>query len=76
MLLLLVPVQNQLGGLQVDTGVHGQPFDEGGEGLLLLLVAELDLLDEFVQPQPDGGIGYGVQLGDLLERAGFENKIL
>ena len=73
--LLLVFVDDLLGGLHINAGVHRQPLDKGGEGLLLLLVGQLDLLDELVQPQTDRGVRDLVEPGDLLQRAGLERKI-
>jgi len=71
----LVFVDDQFGGLHINAGVHRQSLDKGGEGFLLLLVGQLNLLDELVQPQADRGIRDLVESGDVLQGAGFEHKI-
>ena len=40
-----------------------------------MLVGQLDLLDELVQPQTDRGVRDLVEPGDLLQRAGLEREI-
>ena len=73
--LLLVLVDDEFCRFQVDAGIHRQPLDEGGKGLLLFLVCQFYLLDELVQPQPHRGVRHLIKARYLFQRAGLEHKV-
>src|SRR5699024_5809864 len=75
LLFLFVLINDELCGFKINPGIYSQPFDKGGKRFLLFLVGKLYFLDQFVQPQPNGWVGYFVQLGNFFERAGFQYKV-
>ena len=63
----LVFVDQDLCRVKVQLVVDGEPLDQRDVRLLALALADLDLLDQPVEPEAHGRIGHAVHARDLLE---------
>ena len=63
--LLAIFADEDFGGVEVELVIDREPFDERDIRLVLDLLAQLDFLDEPVEPKPNGGVGDAVLRGDL-----------
>ena len=75
--LLAIFADEDFGGVEVELVIDREPFDERDIRLVLDLLAQLDFLDEPVEPKPNGGVGDAELRGtSFMEPDASRNRLM